>query len=249
MKRPVVLSFAFIVALTALLTTGCDQPTSKPPVPSVPVAVIADAQPAPPPVQAAALAFGPPTSSIGFTGKKVTGSHTGSFERFAGEVLLGADPSSSQVRLTIEMSSVLSDNAKLTSHLQSADFFDVARFPEATFTSTAITAGGAGGATHTIQGNFTMHGVTKSVAFPATVTAAERTVSLKAAFALDRKAFGLTYPGKADDLINDHVDLFLSITATPPPAVSAPASSTPPASAGALAPPSSSSPSPPSSSP
>lgn len=246
MKRAVVVSLIVIIALAAL-TTGCEPSTSKPPAPSLPVAVITDALPPPPPVQAPALVFGPPTSSIGFTGKKVTGSHTGSFERFAGEVLLGADPSSSQVRLTIEMNSVLSDNAKLTSHLQSADFFDAARFPEATFTSTAITAGGADGATHTIQGNLTLHGVTKSVAFPATVTAADRAVSLKAAFSIDRKAFGLTYPGKADDLIKDHVDLFLRITATTPssPPVPAPpvapGSSTPAQSAGA-APPAPSSP-------
>ena len=106
MKRFVVLSLVLSVALAA----GCD-PTSKPTVPSLPVAAIAPAQPLPPPVEAPALVFGPPSSSIGFTGKKVTGAHTGSFERFVGELRLGADPSSSQVRLTIEMNSVSSDNA------------------------------------------------------------------------------------------------------------------------------------------
>ena len=40
--------------------------------------------------------------------------------------------------VTIATNSIFSDNEKLTAHLKAPDFFDVKRFPKATFTSTKI---------------------------------------------------------------------------------------------------------------
>jgi polyisoprenoid-binding protein YceI len=251
MKRLSALSFSLSLVVAAVALGGaCSKAEQAPEQPGLPVAVVAaEAPAAAAAADAVVLGFDQSSSKIGFTGKKVTGAHTGSFGTFSGEVRLGKDPAQSSVTLTIDMASVASDNEKLTGHLKSADFFDAATFPQATFTSTSITAGGEGGATHTIKGNLALHGVTKNVAFPATLTTSPDKVTLKAAFAFDRKAFNINYPGKADDLIKDHVDLFLDVSAAPkaaaatppapegtPPAAPADGAATPPAGGAAPAP-------------
>ena len=102
---------------------------------------------------------------------------------------------------------------KLEEHLKGADFFDVAKFPTATFASTEIKAGGEGGS-HTVKGNLTIHGVTKLVTFPATITVKGKDVSGKSEFSINRKDFGIAYAGKADDLIRDGVVLKIDVKAT-----------------------------------
>ena len=223
-----VLGLGFAVVLSA-----CDKRAegAAGAMPALPVAAIAAEAPVvAAAADAAVFAFDQSSSTIGFTGKKVTGAHTGGFGAFSGEVWLGKDAASSSVTLSIDMASVTSDSEKLTGHLKSADFFDVATFPQATFSSTSVTPGGEGGATHTVKGNLALHGVTKSVAFPATLQTSPDRVSLKSSFALDRKAFQINYPGRANDLISDHVELSLDVTATPKPVA-------PPPAADALPPP------------
>lgn len=211
------LALSLVVAAAACKSGEAEKP-------SLPVAVLsAEAPPSAVAADAALMGFDQASSKIGFTGKKVTGSHTGGFGTFSGDIRLGKSETESAVNLTIDMGSITSDNEKLTGHLKSADFFDADQWKTATFVSTAITAGGEGGATHTIKGNLSLHGVTKGVAFPATLTSSPEKVTLKAAFALDRKAFNVNYPGKADDLIKDHVDLFLDVVATPKAAAVVPA--------------------------
>jgi polyisoprenoid-binding protein YceI len=122
----------------------------------------------------------------------------------------------SSVTVDIDAGSITSDTEKLTGHLKSADFFDVVRFPKATFASTAVKAGGDRGATHTITGNLTLHGVTKAITFPATVRIAGDEVSVDSDFAINRKDFAINYPGKQDDLIRDDVVIRLSIHAKRP---------------------------------
>jgi len=64
-----------------------------------------------------------------------------------------------------------------------------------------------------VTGNLELHGVTKSITFPATITVQGDTVAVKAEFAINRKDFGIVYPGKPDDLIKDDVLLRLNISA------------------------------------
>ena len=160
------------------------------------------------------LTISPDNSKIGFVGSKVTGSHTGSFPAFSGTVdLVPGQVESSQVKVEIDMASVVSDDERLTGHLKSPDFFDVAKFPKATFVTTEIRQGGAGGATHTVTGNLELHGVKKSITFPATVAVTNEAASLNSEFAINRKDFSILYPGKPDDLIRDEVVIKLSINA------------------------------------
>jgi polyisoprenoid-binding protein YceI len=159
-------------------------------------------------------AFTNADSKLEFVGAKVTRKHDGAFQTFSGSVtLVDNDPLKSSVTVRVEVGSLKSDDEKLTNHLKSPDLLDAGKFPQATFESTSIKAGGDKGATHTVTGNLQLHGVTKSISFPATIKAGADAVDVDAEFAINRKDFGIVYPGMPDDLIKDDVLLKLQIRA------------------------------------
>ena len=155
----------------------------------------------------------PQNSKIEFVGSKVTGHHNGSFQDFSGQVDHIGNVEQGRVNITIKTDSIMTDTPDLTKHLKTADFFDVAKYPEATFESTAIKPGGEKGASHTVTGNLTMHGVKKSVTFPATIAVTPDVASVDAKFSVNRKDFGINYAGAANNLIRDDVVLTLTIRA------------------------------------
>ena len=71
-----------------------------------------------------------------------------------------ADITKSSVNVTIDVTSVDTGNSGRDSDLKSSNYFDVAQFPTATFTSTSVAKTGDG---LTVNGNLTLHGVTKPV--------------------------------------------------------------------------------------
>lgn len=151
-------------------------------------------------------------SKIAFVGAKLTGKHEGGFATFTGSLqLVDGNLEKSSVSVEIDIASMTTDTEKLSGHLKSADFFDVGKFAKAKFTSTSIRAGGDKGATHTVTGNLELHGVTKSISFPATIRTGADGVTVDAEFAVNRKDFGLVYPGMPDDLIKDDVLVRLTI--------------------------------------
>ncbi|MGA9525904.1 MAG: YceI family protein [Myxococcaceae bacterium] len=156
-------------------------------------------------------AFGPDASKIEFKGAKVTGSHLGGFKGFKGEVQMGEKPETGKIDLTIETATIFADAEKLTGHLRSPDFFDVEKFPTATFKSTSIAP--AEGGKYTVTGDLALHGVTKQIAFPASITVADGAVKATSEFAINRKDFEIVYPGMPDDLIRDEVVITLDVNA------------------------------------
>jgi len=200
--------------VSVVLTAGCKDPAREVPRANTTQAsspVRADREPA---VGHERLAIVSATSHVRFVASKATGSHDGQFERFSGAIDL--DPArveASAVHVEIETGSVATDAPRLTNHLRSPDFFDTARFPTATFDSTVIRAGGPGGTTHTITGQLTLHGERRTIAFPATVAVGPTEVTARAEFSINRRDFGLVYPGMSDDLIRDNVVIRLDVTA------------------------------------
>jgi polyisoprenoid-binding protein YceI len=150
-------------------------------------------------------------SKVEFIGSKVTGSHNGGFRKFEGKINV-TDGAVSAATVKIDTASIWADNDRLTGHLKSPDFFDVAKFPHASFTVVSIHPGEKG---KTVTGNLELHGVTKSVTFPADIQVSDDAVTVKAEFAINRKDFGINYAGKANDLIRDNVVLKLDVKATP----------------------------------
>jgi polyisoprenoid-binding protein YceI len=168
---------------------------------------------APAPEGAEHLTIDPARSSLAFTGAKVTASHDGRFDQFSGTVDLDpAAVTASRVEVTIQMSSMQIEPERLRGHLLTADFFDVERFPTATFTSTRIVEGGEGG-THTVTGNLTLHGVTRAITFPANIEVSSGEVRARAEFSINRRDFAIVYPGMPDDLIRDGVVIRFDVRA------------------------------------
>ena len=155
----------------------------------------------------------PATSKVEFTGSKVSGKHDGGFKEFSGNIdLVNNKPEESQVTVDIDMKSVFSDADGLTKHLQTGDFFEVEKYPKASFVSTKIAADTAIGAdNYTVTGDLELRGQKKAITFPAKITVNPSEVAVEAEFSINRKDFGIAYAGKADDLIRDEVVIKLNL--------------------------------------
>lgn len=155
-----------------------------------------------------------PASEVNFVGSKVTGSHAGGFKVFSGYFTIkDGKPVGTDHKVIIEMDSIFSDDEKLTTHLKSPDFFDVVKYHQATFDVTGVQQDSDTACI--ISGNFTLHGITKNIGFPATVSRDGDNVRIYAKFDINRKDFGIIYAGKMDDLIRDQVVIELKLEAKP----------------------------------
>jgi polyisoprenoid-binding protein YceI len=130
---------------------------------------------------------------VTFIGTAGPTSHEGGFEQLTGEWQLPTEnPKDSRLSIRIDTASVHTKIGLLTAHLKRDDFFDVKQFPTATFTSTQIVPEpGPDGATHRVTGDFTIHGVTKAISFPAKVSVTPDAASLDGRFTISQTAFGM----------------------------------------------------------
>ncbi len=195
------------ILLTVVVAYGCANPADD--KPKATVGTAAPESNSPRATGTETLAISPENSKVDFVASKVTRSHNGSFKKFSGNIELAPNSiPESKVSIDIDTASVEADDPQLTAHLKTPDFFDVAKFPKATFTSTKIEEGAG---QFNITGNLDLHGVKKSVTFPAKIQVTADAVSVNADFAINRKDFGIVYAGKTDDLIRDEVVMKLSL--------------------------------------
>jgi polyisoprenoid-binding protein YceI len=152
------------------------------------------------------LPLDPAASSLELVAAKVTRKHDGSFKQFSGNATLVRDQIQG-VSFEVETASLTTDTEKLTAHIKTKDFLDVEKFPKATFKSTSIVPKPADGATHEVTGQLTLHGVTNEISFPVNVVMTPESVKGSGEIHIDRKKFGVVYPGMPDDLIKDDVVL------------------------------------------
>jgi polyisoprenoid-binding protein YceI len=99
-------------------------------------------------------------STIGFSVRHLMVSKVrGRFTDFSGNLVIGEDGTASATA-EIQVDSLTTDNAQRDGHLKTADFFDAEHFPTASFKSTGFRVQGD---EFVVVGDFTIHGVTKSV--------------------------------------------------------------------------------------
>ncbi|MBY4225748.1 YceI family protein [Rhodococcus fascians] len=113
-----------------------------------------------PELTAGTWAIDPTHSTVGFTVRHLVVSKVrGRFQNFSGTVTVATDGTPS-VDAEIDVTSITTDNEQRDGHLKTADFFEVEKFPTATFKSTSVKADGGD---FVVTGDFTLHGVTKSI--------------------------------------------------------------------------------------
>ncbi len=141
-------------------------------------------------------------SHFGFT------NYSGLFSGATGNLRL--DPgnlAASKLDVSIPVQSIQTTVPVLTDELKGDKWFDVAKFPQATFTSTKVSVAGNGDLT--IAGNLTLHGVTKPVVLRAHLVGAgvnpidkAYTVGFQASGTIKRSDFGVSLyaPAVGDDV-------------------------------------------------
>ncbi len=101
-------------------------------------------------------------STIGFTVHQFLGTTHGKFPKFDGKIEIDREhPEKSSVVARIDIRSIDTGIIKRDNHLRSAEFFNVAKFPEMTFKSGRVRQ--TGQQSGDIFGDLTMHGVTKPI--------------------------------------------------------------------------------------
>lgn len=137
----------------------------------------------------------------------------GQFVNVAAELTLNAaDPSASTLTATIPLADVASNSDGLDRHLKTADFFDVANHPTATFVSRSVTVDANDPTVASVVGDLTLRGVTKPVTIRVKFNQAGPSMgnTYKAGFdgeaTIRRSEFGMTYGLPA---IGDEVKLHI----------------------------------------
>ncbi len=85
----------------------------------------------------------------------------GKFDTTSGTVVLDKDKGAGTVEVTVDATSIDFGHAKLNEHAKTPDMFDVGKFPTATYKGTLVNF--KNGAPTEVQGELTLHGVTKPV--------------------------------------------------------------------------------------
>ena len=144
----------------------------------------------------------------------------GGFKSFQGSIDFDEkDPSTARVSVRIDAASVDTREPKRDEHLRSPDFFDVAQYPELTFTSTRVEKDGSD---YRITGDLTLHGVTRPVVLVAEYQGAGKDpwgnerIAFEARTTVSRKDFGLGWNQVLEAggvLVGEQVEIALDIQA------------------------------------
>ena len=122
----------------------------------------------------------------------------GKFKTYNGSITAAkADLTDAVIEFAVDVNSIDTENEMRDKHLTSADFFDAAKYPKMTFKSTSFKK--VAGNKYQLNGNLSIHGVTKPVRFDVTYggTAKDGYGNTKAGFKakakINRFDYGLQY--------------------------------------------------------
>src|SRR4051812_38412587 len=121
----------------------------------------------------------------------------GRFGDFSGTIVIADDALQSRAEAVVALASIDTGNAGRDEHVRSADFFDVDKYPELTYRSTGVRADGDD---FIVDGELSLHGVTKQVplhvevtGFQATTPFGDTRVGFSATAEINRDDFGITF--------------------------------------------------------
>lgn len=161
----------------------------------------------------------PVHSSINFSVRHlVVSTVRGRFGSFSGTIIVGPDGAPT-VTANIDVLSINTGNEQRDGHIKSPDFFDVANYPTATFTSTSVTPDGD---SYLLDGEFTLKGVSKPITLKLDFNGVNPgmghgvVAGFEATTVLNRKDFGIDLEMPLDGggvVVGDKVSLTLEIEA------------------------------------
>lgn len=211
----------YVAVISLLFAAGLGACTSRDPAParaasaetdklpaSIPAAAVPDpAVPVAAVPQTSKWDLDPENSSAEFVCKHVFSKVRGMFAKPSGTVVLDdAMPANSRISAAIDVSSITTGVEERDTHLKSADFFDVAKYPAITFVSTSVSRSSA--TAYSVAGNLTMHGVTRPVTLAVTASppfnhAGGIRRGIEATTSVNRKDFGLRweFPGEGPGVV------------------------------------------------
>jgi polyisoprenoid-binding protein YceI len=170
-------------------------------------------------LSAGTWAIDPVHSSISFSVRHLVVSKVrGTFGTFSGAVGVAEDGTPT-VSAEIAVDSVNSGNEQRDAHLKSADFFDVEKYPTASFVSTGVRADGDD---YVLNGEFTLKGVTKPIELELEFNGVNpgmghgEVAGFEASVVLNRKDFGIDIDMPLETggaVVGDKVTITLDIEA------------------------------------
>lgn len=179
-------------------------------------------------VNAAEFGFDKVHSHIGFSVKHILSKVHGEFKDYDGTITFDpAKPEAGKVKVTIQAASINTDNEMRDHHLQSPDFFDAQKFPTLSYVSKKVVKGD-GENKYKVEGDLTMHGVTKPVTLDVEYLGADtqpldkegkmtaQIAGFSATTKVDRRDFGLVWNmalASGNLMVGNEVDITLDIAA------------------------------------
>jgi polyisoprenoid-binding protein YceI len=146
----------------------------------------------------------------------------GEFDKLSGTIEFDpANVALASIEAKIDVNSISTREVDRDNHLKSADFFDVAQYPEIAFKSKKVAAAGSG---FKVTGDLTIHGVTKEVVLNVESVSEEMKDGwgfmrrgTEATTRIDRRDFGLVFNIPLDGggvVVGDNIDITLDVEMT-----------------------------------
>lgn len=177
-------------------------------------------------VNAETLKLDTKASSIEWKGtKKIGNFHSGNVAVKDGQIdtnekneIIGGTVTVDMTKITnADLAADPDSQKKLVGHLSSADFFDVAKYPTATFKISSVTRKGKD---HIVKGDLTIKGKTNPVEFPAKIETTATTATAGVKMKIDRTKWDIKYGSgnyfkelTADKIINNDIEFVLKLSA------------------------------------
>lgn len=147
----------------------------------------------------------------------------GRFNKVSGAIhAAGKDIENSTVDFIIQVASIDTNEPQRDAHLKSTDFFDATKYPTITYKSHSISKVGVG--KYVAHGDFTLHGITKKVDLPFTLSGPVKDafgqirLGLQSNLRINRQDYGVKWNMKLDRgglAVSDDVDIEINLEATP----------------------------------
>jgi polyisoprenoid-binding protein YceI len=147
-------------------------------------------------------------SSVNFTIKNLGFGVDGTFKGVQGDITFDpANLAPSAFDVTLDASTVNTDNSLRDGHLKGDSYFDVKNFPKIHFVSTRVSPGKNGA--YNITGKLTIKKTTRVISFPFSATPSNDGFVFKGTFSINRK----DYDVGGTSTISDNLDVSLNILA------------------------------------